>query len=61
MPTYRVTLADGRTMDVCASDESTVVGQAVHAERTRFILAVKRAQDPGPNPSQPVSLVKIKD
>jgi hypothetical protein len=61
MSKYRVLLADDRTLEVLADDESSVLAQAEHAERTRFIVAVKRGQDPGANPSSPVSFTKIKN
>lgn len=61
MPTFTVTLADGRTTNSIAPDEAGAKSQAEHWDRTRFIIAVKRGQDPGASPSFPVSVVKVKD
>jgi hypothetical protein len=61
MPKYRVTLADGRTTDAHAPDESGALGQGEHWDRERFIIAIKRAQDPGPTPAKAVSAIKLKD
>lgn len=61
MAKWRVTLADGRTTDSHAPDEAGAKAQAEHWDRSRFIIAIKRAHDPGPSPSSPVSVVKIKE
>lgn len=60
MAKWRVTLSDKRTIDVFAPDEEGAKNQADHAERTRFIIAVKRGTDPGPNPAFGASVEFLK-
>jgi hypothetical protein len=44
MAKYRVTLGDGRTLDVFAPSEDAASLQAAHAEATRVEIASRRAQ-----------------
>lgn len=44
MAKYRVTLGDGRTVDVFAPSEDAALGQADHAEATRVEIATRRAK-----------------
>lgn len=60
MPKYRVTLKDSRTVDVFAPDEKGAKAQAIHWERDRFVMAVKRGENPGANPSEPKSVKFLK-
>jgi hypothetical protein len=56
---YEVILNDGRITHVNADDERTVRHQAEHADRDRFVINVKRGQDPGPSPSQVAVITRV--
>jgi hypothetical protein len=56
---YEVILADGRITHVNADDESTVRHQAEHADRDRFVINVRRGQEPGPSPSTASVVTRI--
>ena len=58
---WAITLEDGRTLDVHAGSEALARAQATHAERTRFVIAIKRGHESEPDPSAPVACVKVKD
>lgn len=62
MPQYEVTHEDGRKTRVHSSaDEAAIKKQANHAETTRVIIANRRGENPGHDPSLAVSVKKIKD
>lgn len=53
---YDVTLSDGRHVGVWADDPETVKGQAMHAEQTRLVLAVKKGLPIDPPMAIPVDV-----
>jgi hypothetical protein len=61
MATYRVTLEDGRTVDVHSSDPAYVKKQANHEETSRMVIASLRGVPDPVEPSIAVSYEKIKD
>jgi hypothetical protein len=62
MAKYRVTLTDGRTIEVYSDGgEALALKQAEHWDKDRFVMAIKRAENPGPIPCTGASIVKLKD
>ena len=59
MAKYEVILDDGRITHVNADDESTVRGQAEHHDRDRFVMNVRRGQEPGPSPSRAAVITRV--
>ncbi len=61
MAKYRVTLEDGRTVEVNSDNPDYVKKQANHEEVTRMMIAEKRGMPDEVQPSIAVSYEKIKD
>ncbi len=61
MAKWRVTHEDGRETEVYASDEAGAKRQGNHAETSRIVIAGKRNQPYGAEPSLVVSVDKVKD
>ena len=62
MPTYDVTLEDGRVVKVKSdADEAAIKKQANRAEMSRVVIANRLGRPAGPEPSLAVSIVKVKD
>jgi hypothetical protein len=61
MAKFEVTLEDGRKTESYAPDEQGAAKQAEHWDRDRFVIAVKRGQEPGPSPAKAAEVRKVKD
>lgn len=61
MAKYDVTLSDGRVTQAHSDSEERAATQAEHWDRDRFVINVKRGQDPGPSPAKAVDVRKVKD
>lgn len=58
---YRVTLSDGRFIDVNATSTQAAFTQARHEETSRIYYAAARGKTPEFLAASPVSLVKLGD
>ena len=62
MAKYEVIFADGRVTRVNSdSGEAQVARQAEHWDKDRFVINVKRNQEPGPTPSTAAVIRKLED